>query len=368
MSEPTLDQAGVGGTGDRQTAASQGGHGAPGPSQPPLLSIKGLRAYFPYGGSFDRLFAGERGAVRAVDGVDIDIGRGEVVGLVGESGSGKTTLGRAIAGLMDVAGGQILYDGRDLTRMSSRRWRRLRRKVQIIFQDPYSSLSPRLRVEHLLLEPYTIHKVPSDQRYSVSELLGMVDLAFELRRKYPHELSGGQARRVGIARALALRPEFIVADEITSGLDVSAGSSVLNLMEGLRDQLGLTYLFITHNLNLVGYVAQRIAVMYLGQLIEVGTTDQVFDSPAHPYTRALLASISEPNPSQRRAESVLISGEIPSPRNPPSGCRFHPRCPFAGELSSRQQPLLQEIASRHFVACHYWDRIPADSSHSLREV
>lgn len=218
-----------------------------------------------------------------------------------------------------------------------------------------------MRVAYLLTEPYTIHGTPAADRYSVGELLEMVELSPELAKRYPHELSGGQARRVGIARALALHPEFIVADEPTAGLDVSAAASVLNLMRDLGARLGLTYLIVTHNLNLVGYVADRIAVMYLGRLVEVGSADQIFDAPAHPYTPALLSSTSEPDPERRRYHRLLLPGEIPSPKHPPSGCRFHPRCAFAEQRSRDEQPEFELVEPGHVVACHVWQKVRAQA-------
>ena len=305
-----------------------------------LVQATDVRTYFDAShGLFKRLRRKEKGVVRAVDGVDLEIRRGEILGLVGESGSGKTTLGRTILGLAPATSGQVLFDGLDVTQLGGGDLRRLRRRMQMIFQDPYSSLSPRLRVSYQLTEPYKINEVPPAERYRVAELLGMVELSTEQATKYPHELSGGQARRVGIARALALHPDFIVADEPTAGLDVSAAASVLNLMKELGTRLGLTYLIITHNLNLVGYVADRIAVMYLGQLVEVGPTDRIFDAPAHPYTRALLASISEPDPRQRRdARRLLLPGEIPSPAQPPPGAASTRAAPTRRSARGRRCP------------------------------
>jgi oligopeptide/dipeptide ABC transporter ATP-binding protein len=338
--------------GQSRTENRGDGHGS-------LIALNDVSTYF-----YDRLnlvgqlLRRKRGAVRAVDEVSLNIPRGEVIGLVGESGSGKTTLGKTILRLVPLTGGQISYDGQDITHVSSTELRRLRARMQMIFQDPYSSLSPRLRVSYLLTEPYTIHGVPPADQYSVAELLAMVGLSTEQAAKYPHELSGGQARRVGIARALALRPEFLVADEPTSGLDVSVAASILNLMKDLAQQLGLTYLIITHNLNVVGYISNRVAVMYLGKLVEVGATSQIFESPAHPYTLALLSAISEPDPRQRRSEQrLLLSDEIPSPKNPPPGCRFHTRCPFAEARCKAETPPLEEIEPGHKVACHFWLRV-----------
>lgn len=308
-----------------------------------------------------RLLRRRLGAVRAVDGVDLEIRRGEIVGLVGESGSGKTTLGKAILGLEGVTGGRIHYDGEELTAMNQRQLLHLRRRMQMIFQDAHASLSPRRRVGQLLIEPYVIHRIPQSERIPVSELLEMVQLAPEQAHKYPHELSGGQARRVNIARALALRSEFIVADEPSAGLDVSAAASVLNLMKDLARELKLTYLIVTHDLNLVAYIADRIALMYLGKLVEVGPTTRIFDQPTHPYTQGLLDAVSTPDPHQTTApHRMLLPGEIPSPKDPPPGCRFHTRCRYAQNPSCLEVPMLDRVDDHHVVACHHWRAIASD--------
>jgi len=324
-----------------------------------LVKIGNLSTHFSDRQNLIQQITGKRPTVvRAVDSVDLDIKQGEVIGIVGESGSGKTTLGRTILNLIRPSAGQIIYDGQDITGMSRESLRQLRLHMQMIFQDPYSSLSPRLRVSYLLTEPYKIHKVPQQDQYSVGELLSMVGLADEQANKYPHELSGGQARRVSIARALALHPKFIVADEPTSGLDVSVAASILNLMKDLADKLELTYVIITHDLNVIGYIAHRVAVMYMGKLVEVGPTSQIFESPAHPYTMALLSAISEPDPHLRREERrILLTGEVPSPKNPPQGCRFHTRCPFSTEICKEEVPSLVQIGNSHSVACHRWEEL-----------
>ena len=314
-----------------------------------------------------RLLRRPLGAVRAVDGVDLQIRRGEIVGLVGESGSGKTTLGKALLGLVPTTGGRITYDGADVTAMDRRQLRPLRRRIQMIFQDAHASLSPRRRVGQLLTDPYVIHDIPDEQRIAVPELLELVQLAPEQASKYPHELSGGQARRVNIARALALRPEFIVADEPSAGLDVSAAASVLNLMKDLARDLGLTYLIVTHDLNLVGYIADRIALMYLGRLVAVGPTERIFDQPLHPYTRGLLEAVATPDPDQTTApHRLLLAGEIPSPKNPPAGCRFHTRCRYARRPSCLETPHLDHAGDGHMVACHHWREIAVDPEEAAR--
>ena len=333
------------------------------PKSPPgsetLIQLNGVSTFFSDRlNIIEQLVGKKKSVVRAVDEVNLDIQQGEVIGVVGESGSGKTTLGRTILRLIQPTGGQIQYGGQDVSQVNREDMRRLRVNMQMIFQDPYSSLSPRLRVSYLLREPYMIHRIPVEQQYSVSQLLDMVGMAKEQSNKYAHELSGGQARRVGIARALALNPDFIVADEPTSGLDVSVAASILNLMKDLADQLDLTYLIITHDLNVVGYISDRVAVMYMGKLVEVGATAQLFEQPYHPYTLALLSAISEPDPTLRqREERLLLSGEIPSPKNPPPGCRFHTRCPFADDRCRQEVPPLKTVSAGRQVACHHWQRL-----------
>ena len=294
-------------------------------------------------------------AMHAVNGVSVEIGEGEILGLVGESGSGKTTLARAIAGLQPTTGGAVRIEGRAIADLRGRGLRAMRRRVQVIFQDPHASLSPRLRVGFLLREPYTIHRVAAPQRATPEALLDAVGLAPEIADKYPHELSGGQARRVGIARALALEPTVLIADEPTAGLDVSTAAGVLNLLADLRTGRGLTMLLITHDLNVVGAVADRIGVMYLGEIVEIATADAVFDSPRHPYTAALLRAIPLPDPESRSDASVVLEGEIPSPSRPPAGCRFHTRCPMVHpERCATEEPRLAATDTGQ-SACHYWE-------------
>jgi peptide/nickel transport system ATP-binding protein len=336
--------------------------GAAGEEPHVLLEIRDLSTHFVEDRNLvERLLRRPIQAVRAVNGVSLQINRGETLGLVGESGCGKTTLGRTVLGLLPATAGQILYDGRDLSSIPRAELRRLRSRIQMIFQDPFSGLSPRLTVSYLLTEPCRIHRVPREERPTVGELLSMVGLSEELANKYPHELSGGQARRVGIARALSLHPDFLIADEPTSGLDVSVAASILNLIKDLGERLGLTYMVITHNLNLVGYSADRVAVMYLGRLVEVGPTERIFEAPAHPYTLALLSAISEPNPRLRSGgRRLLLKGEIPSPKNPPPGCCFVSRCSMRGAWCGESMPGLREIEPGHLVACDHWQEVQHD--------
>lgn len=327
-----------------------------------LVETKGLRIYF-YDriGLLGQLVGQKAGHVKAVDGVDIYIRRGETLAVVGESGSGKTTLGRTILRLEEPTDGAIFLDGRELTRLRESKLRPLRARMQMIFQDPCSSLSPRMKVADILLEPFKIHGIKVDEKQKVSELLTMVGLSDEQADKYPHQLSGGQARRVGIARALALNPDLLVADEPTAGLDVSVAAGILNLMQDLREKLHLTYLIITHNLNVISVIADRVAVMYLGKVVELAQTEEVFDRPKHPYTEALMSAIAVPDPRLRdKRQRIILKGEIPSPRNPPPGCPFHPRCHYAEPLCSREVPLLRAVeGGEHLSACHFPERVKA---------
>ncbi|MBV9832778.1 MAG: ABC transporter ATP-binding protein [Alphaproteobacteria bacterium] len=295
------------------------------------------------------------GDVKAVDGVDFTIARGETLGLVGESGCGKTTTGRCILRLEKPTAGQILFDGEDVASMPRRDLIGLRRRMQVIFQDPYSSLNPRMKVGDIIAEPIKVHGVETDarrRRDRVRELLSVCGLDPKFTDRYPHEMSGGQRQRVGIARALALDPEFIVCDEAVSALDVSIQAQVVNLLEDLRERFKLTYLFIAHDLSVVRHLCHRVAVMYLGRIVEMAECDELFDNPLHPYTQALLAAVPIPDPTVEASRRFSPpKGEVPSPINPPSGCVFHPRCPKAVEGCSRTRPALRELRPGHWVAC-----------------
>ncbi|MDR2106500.1 MAG: ABC transporter ATP-binding protein [Coriobacteriales bacterium] len=291
--------------------------------------------------------------VRAVDDVSFTINRGEIFGLVGESGSGKSTLGRILLHLEKVTSGRVIYDGQDLTKATGRALRKIRRDIQVVFQDPYGSMDPRWRVSQIIEEPLNAHEHLSarQKRERAQELLELVGLEKRLHDQYPHQFSGGQRQRIAIARALALNPKFLLADEAVSALDVSIQAQIVNLLKDLQQQLGLTYLFIAHGLDLVRYLADRVGVMYLGEMVEVAGSDELFAHPAHHYTRGLIASIPSPNPEQRKNLSP-IAGEIPSPARPPSGCRFHPRCPAATSRCSEEKPSFVEVCTGHYLACH----------------
>jgi oligopeptide transport system ATP-binding protein len=319
----------------------------------PLLEVRGLAMHFPV--SEGIVLSRKIGDVKAVDGVDFTINRGEILGLVGESGCGKTTTGRCILRLERPTAGEILFDGRDVNRMQRSELVALRRRMQVIFQDPYSSLNPRMKVGDIIAEPIKVHGVEPDaarRRARVRELLAVCGLDPKFTDRYPHEMSGGQRQRVGIARALALDPEFIVCDEAVSALDVSIQAQVVNLLEDLRERFGLTYLFIAHDLSVVRHLCQRVAVMYLGRIVEMADNNELFDNPLHPYTQALLSAVPIPDPRiEAMREFHPPKGEVPSPLNPPPGCVFHPRCPMAVEGCRRQRPVLRELRPGHWVAC-----------------
>ncbi len=314
-----------------------------------LLEVRGLRKYFPLGGGLLGV-GGE--VVKAVDDVSLAVRRGETFGLVGESGCGKSTTGRCILRLIEPTSGEVLFEGRDIGALGADELRRLRRDMQIIFQDPYSSLNPRMKVGEIVAEPLTIHNVGTkrDRRDRVTELLKLVGLEPDHAARYPHEFSGGQRQRVGIARALALNPKFIVCDEPVSALDVSVQAQVVNLLQDLQERLELTYLFISHGLSVVEHISTRVGIMYLGKLVEIAPSREIFRNAQHPYTRALLSAIPVPDPDARRTR-LPIEGDIPTAINPPSGCRFRTRCPLAETRCAESEPELVEVAPDHFVAC-----------------
>lgn len=325
----------------------------------PLLQIRDLKKHFPIKKGF---FGRTVGAVKAVDGLTFDVYPNETVGLVGESGCGKTTAGRSILRLIEPSDGQILYKGQDIVGLGPKEMRVLRRNLQIIFQDPYSSLNPRMTIEDIIGEAIQFHGVETGDaiRSMVESLLERVGLQPSYITRYPHEFSGGQRQRIGIARALALSPDFIVCDEAVSALDVSVQAQVINLLLDLQDEFKLSYLFIAHDLSVVRHISDRIAVMYLGQMMELGTSDALFENPLHPYTQALLSAIPLPNP-RRKAKRVILKGDVPSPINPPSGCRFHTRCPACYEPCKTIQPKTIEAEPGHFVTCHLYDSEYASS-------
>ena len=323
------------------------------PESKPLLEVSGLQMHFPVTEGI--VINRKVGEVKAVDGIDFTVRRGETLGLVGESGCGKTTTGRCILRLEKPTAGAILYDGVDIARLERRDLVALRRRIQVIFQDPYSSLNPRMKVGEIIAEPIMVHGLERDasrRTARVRELLSVCGLDPKFADRYPHEMSGGQRQRVGIARALALEPEFIVCDEAVSALDVSIQAQVINLLEDLRERFGLTYLFIAHDLSVVRHLCQRVAVMYLGRIVELAACDELFDNPLHPYTQALLAAVPVPDPTVEAERTFRpVKGEVPSPINPPSGCVFHPRCPIAIERCKQHRPELRELRPGHWVAC-----------------
>ncbi len=317
-----------------------------------LVQVEGLKKHFPITRGI--LIQRQVGAVKAVDGISFDIYRGETLGLVGESGCGKTTAGRTIIQLYRPTAGRVLFDGVDLTTLKGDALRHMRRRMQIIFQDPYASLNPRMTIAHIIGEPLRVHKLgsPKEQIERVQELLGLVQLNPRFINRYPHEFSGGQRQRIGIARALASNPEFIVCDEPISALDVSIQAQIVNLLDDLQDQFGLTYLFIAHDLSMVRHICDRVAVMYLGKIVELAEKDELYDHPLHPYTQALLSAVPVPDPlAERKRKRIILEGDVPSPVNPPAGCRFRTRCPIAASCPD-EEPQWRDVGGGHYVVCH----------------
>jgi oligopeptide transport system ATP-binding protein len=321
-----------------------------------FVKVRNLKKHFPI---LRGVFRRQVGAVKAVDGVSFDIYKGETLGLVGESGCGKSTTGRSILQLLKPTDGQVIFKGQELTKMGQNELRKARRHMQMIFQDPYASLNPRMTVGNIIGEPLEIHNIgdANSRKERVKELLKIVGLNPYFINRYPHEFSGGQRQRIGVARALATNPDFIVADEPISALDVSIQAQVVNLLDDLKAELGLTYLFIAHDLSMIRYISDRVAVMYLGKVVELSEKDEVFDHALHPYTQALLSAIPIPDPEKEaKRKRLILEGGVPSPANPPKGCRFHPRCSYATDVCRVDDPEFRNLGSNsqpHWVACHH---------------
>lgn len=320
-----------------------------------LLEVKNLKKYFPI---THGLLGNKKKYVKAVDDITFSINRGETLGLVGESGCGKSTTGRTLIRLYDVTGGEVIYDGTDISNLSENEMRPFRKKIQMIFQDPYASLNTRMTVGDIIGEPLDIHGLATgeERQRIIWDLLERVGLNKDHANRYPHEFSGGQRQRIGIARALAVSPEFIICDEPISALDVSIQAQVVNMLQDLQEELGLTYLFIAHDLSMVKYISDRIGVMYLGKLVEVADADRLYETPEHPYSQALLSAIPIPDPDiMKTSERIILEGDVPSPLNPPSGCRFRTRCRYAFDRCASEEPQLRDIGDGHMVACHLMD-------------
>ena len=318
-----------------------------------LVEVRNLRMWFPITQGI--VFQRKIGDIKAVDGLDFYIRRGETLGLVGESGCGKSTTGRSILQLYRPTAGQVLFEDQDLTRLRGEALRRMRRRMQMIFQDPYASLNPRMTVGNIIGEPLEVHNIlrGKERRERVQELLEVVGLNPYFVNRYPHEFSGGQRQRIGVARALAVQPDFIVCDEPISALDVSIQAQIINLLEELQSKFGLTYLFIAHDLSVVRHISDRVAVMYLGKIVELTTRDELYNNPLHPYTKALLSAVPIPDPVvEEKRRRIILEGDVPSPANPPSGCRFRTRCPVRMDRCAEEEPVWRDVAVEHWVACH----------------
>lgn len=317
-----------------------------------ILEVKGLKKYFEINKG---IIKKEKIDVKAVDGINFKVYDGETLGIVGESGCGKSTTGELILGLLEPTEGEVIFQNENLASMSQEELRLARKDLQVIFQDPYSSLNPRMTVEEIIGEPLIVHKIMKGKELKarIGELMSLVGLQPHQLKRFPHEFSGGQRQRIGIARALALDPKIIVCDEAVSALDVSIQAQILNLLKKLQDDLNLTFIFIAHGLPTVRHISDRIAVMYLGRVVELADKNELFDNPLHPYTYGLLDAVPIPDPKLRKEDNSTIKGEIPSPSNPPSGCHFHTRCEFATELCSEESPAFQEIEANHYIACHH---------------